>query len=105
MTQPLRLVIHAPTAAALERARRNAVNLRKARPDAQIRIVINAAAVAAALDAPDPETDGLLRVCGNTLTKIGRTAEEATEKGATIVAAAVVDVAEAQAEGWGYMRA
>lgn len=100
MTTPLRLVVHAPTAAALDRARRNAVNLLKARPDAHVRIVVNAAAAAAALDAPDAETDSLLRICGNTLAKIGRTAD-----GLTVVPAAVVDIAEAQAEGWAYMRA
>ncbi|AWU97623.1 hypothetical protein DM194_25325 (plasmid) [Azospirillum ramasamyi] len=97
---PLRLVIHAPTPAALERARNNARNLLKARPDAEIRIVVNAGAVAAALDGPDAETDRLLRVCGNTLAKTGRTAE-----GLTVVPAGVLDIAEAQAEGWGYMRA
>ncbi|MBP2232016.1 NitT/TauT family transport system ATP-binding protein [Azospirillum agricola] len=97
---PLRLVIHAPTAAALERARRNAANLRKARPDGAIRIVANAEAVAAALDRPDPDTDPLLRLCGNTLAKLGRPAS-----GLTVVEAGVLDIAEAQAEGWGYMRA
>jgi len=99
-TPLLRLVIHAPTAAALDRARRNALNLRKARPDAEIRIVVNADAVAAALDHPDPQTDPLLRLCGNSLSKLGRTAGDLT-----VVTAGVLDIAEAQAEGWGYMRA
>ncbi|MBP2301351.1 DsrE family protein [Azospirillum picis] len=97
---PLRLVIHAPTPAALERARNNARNLLKARPDAEVRIVVNAGAVAAALDTPDGDTDGLLRVCGNTLGRLGRSAG-----GLTVVAAGVLDIAEAQAAGWGYMRA
>ncbi len=97
---PLRLVIHAPTAAALDRARRNAANLLKARPDAEIRIVANADAVAPALDRPDPPTDPLLRLCGNTLAKLGRTAD-----GLTVVEAGVLEIAEAQAAGWGYMRA
>lgn len=96
----LRLVIHAPTPAALERARSNARNLLKARPDAEVRIVVNAGAVAAALDSPDAETDRHLRVCGNTLAKTGRNAD-----GLTVVAAGVLDIAEAQADGWGYMRA
>lgn len=96
----LRLVIHAPTAAALDRARRNALNLRKARPDAEIRIVVNGDAVAAALDHPDPPTDSLLRLCGNSLSRLGRTAG-----GLTVVTAGVLDIAESQAEGWGYMRA
>lgn len=99
-TPSLRLVIHAPTPAALERARNNARNLLAARPDAQVRIVVNAGAVAAALDGPDAETDRLLRVCGNTLARTGRGAG-----GLTVVQAGVLDIAEAQAEGWGYMRA
>lgn len=96
----LRLVIHAPTAGALERGRRNAANLRKLRPDAEIRIVANAGAVAAALDQPDPATDSLLRLCGNSLKALGREAG-----GLTVVPAAVLDIAEAQAEGWSYLRA
>ncbi|ALG75085.1 hypothetical protein VY88_26525 [Azospirillum thiophilum] len=99
-TAPLRLVIHAPTPTALERARNNARNLLAARPDAQVRIVVNAGAVTAALDGPDAETDRLLRVCGNTLARTGRSAG-----GLTVVPAGVLDIAEAQAEGWGYMRA
>jgi NitT/TauT family transport system ATP-binding protein len=100
MTAPLRLIIHAPTAAALARARRNAANLLNACPDAQVRIVANGEAVAAALDSPDAETDGLLALCGNTLAKLGRIAGALT-----VVPAAVVAIAEAQAGGWAYMRA
>jgi NitT/TauT family transport system ATP-binding protein len=97
----LRLVIHAPTAAALERARRNARNFRRLRPEARLRIVANGEAVAAALDAPDAETDGLLELCGVTLARLGRPAPLTVR----VVEAAVVAVAEAQAEGWSYLRA
>ena len=48
----LRLVIHAPTEAALARARANAANLLRAEPAAAVEIVINGPAVAAALASP-----------------------------------------------------
>lgn len=67
----LRLIIHAPTASALARARSNAANLLAIRHEAQVEIVINGPAVAAALDNPH-DTDALLRVCGNTLARLER---------------------------------
>ncbi|MFD1628076.1 hypothetical protein [Azospirillum griseum] len=96
----IRLVIHAPTPGALERGRRNAANLLKLRPDAAVRLVVNGAAVVAALDHPDPATDGLLRLCANSLRAAGRDAGALT-----VVVAAVLDIATAQAEGWAYLRA
>lgn len=96
----LQLIIHAPTEAALQRARRNAANLQAAAPEAQIEIVINGPAVAAALDTPDA-TDGLLRICGNTLANIHRD----LPAGRQCVPAAVLHIAERQRDGWGYMRA
>ncbi len=98
--ETLRLLIHAPTATALERARRNLANLLKLAPDAQVELVINAGAVAAALSQPDP-LDGHLRVCRNTLTANQLTAPEGVE----VVPAAVLHIARRQAEGWAYMRA
>ncbi|MGN6581704.1 MAG: hypothetical protein ACTHJ1_17210 [Bordetella sp.] len=38
-TDPVRLLIHAPTPASLERARRNLANLLKIAPDAQVELV------------------------------------------------------------------
>ena len=98
--ETIRLIIHAPTATALERGRRNLANLLKLAPDAQVELVINAGAVAAALRAPDL-LDGHLRVCGNTLAANQLVASE----GVTVVQAAVLHIAQRQAEGWGYMRA
>lgn len=105
MSTPLRLIIHASTEGSLDRARRNAANLVKARPDAVVRIVVNGPAVAAAIDRPDAATDRYLTVCGNTLANLGRDAAGLTAEGAVVVPAAVVAIAEAQADGWGYMRA
>ncbi len=98
--ETLRLIIHAPTAAALERGRRNLANLLKLVPDAEVELVINAGAVAAALSTPDP-LDRHLRVCRNTLVANQLTVPDGVET----VPAAILHIAQRQAEGWSYMRA
>ncbi|WP_254368185.1 hypothetical protein [Paracoccus sp. Z118] len=72
-----------------------------AAPDAQCEIVFNAEAVPAAIDLRDPLTDGLLRLCGNTLRNKG------LEAPADLMTApaAVLHPAERQAAGWQYIRA
>lgn len=97
---PFRVLIHAPTAEALIRARRNAANLHKTRPDAEVLIIANASAVAAALTSPDA-TDPLLRLCRNSLAAQGLDNTQALAE----VEAAVVTLAELQAKGWAYIRA
>ena len=97
---PFHVLLHAPTPEALIRARRNAVNLQQARPDAEVLIVANASAVAAALTIPD-ETDPMLRLCRNSLVAQGLDNTRAL----TEVDAAVVTLAELQAKGWAYIRA
>lgn len=95
---PLRVLLHAPTAEALARARRNAANLHNTRPGADILIIANAGAVASALATPDV-TDPLLRVCRNSLTAQGLdNTRELVE-----VEAAVVTLVELQTEGWAYI--
>lgn len=42
MAEAIRILFHAPTAAALERARRSAVNVKDTHPQAEILIVVNA---------------------------------------------------------------
>lgn len=96
----VRLLIHAPTAGSLERGRRNLANLLKLAPDAEVELVVNAGAVAAALDTPHA-LDTHLRVCANTLIATGRTAPD----GIPTVPAAVLHLAQRQAEGWAYLRA
>jgi len=96
----LHVLLHAPSAEALTRARRNAANLRNARPDAEVLIIANASAVAAALATPDV-TDPLLRLCRNSLSAQGLdNTRELVE-----IEAAVVTLAELQAKGWAYIRA
>jgi len=98
----LRIVLHAPTASALARARSNAANLAKGAPETAIRIVVNAEAVSAVLDMPDASADGLTLVCHNTLTKIGR---EARPPLTVLSEGAVLALAKMQCEGWCYVRA
>jgi intracellular sulfur oxidation DsrE/DsrF family protein len=95
------VVLHAPTAGALARARSNFRNLRARQPDAEIVIVANADAVPAALNERDGETDAALRLCRNTLANRGLAAPE----GIATVPAAVETIARLQAEGWIYIRA
>ncbi|AMD44753.1 ATP-binding cassette domain-containing protein [Bordetella holmesii] len=100
MPDLLRVLIHAPTADALRRARNNAANLLKADPHAAVEIVVNAAGVAAALADPHA-TDARLRVCANTLLATGTQAPP----NLTIVPAAILYLAQKQAEDWAYIRA
>lgn len=97
----MRVVLHAPTAGALARARSNLRNLLAASPAAEVRIVANADAVPAAIDAPDPDTDRFLRLCANTLAARGLAAPD----GVATVPAAVQELARLQADGWAYIRA
>lgn len=97
----LQLLIHASDEASLSRARSNARNLLAAAPGAHCEIVANGEAVLVAIETPDPHTDGLLRLCGNTLRNKGLEAPA----GLKTVPAAVLHLAERQAAGWQYIRA
>lgn len=97
----LRILIHAPTAGAVERARNNAANLAREMPAAQVRIVANAEGVAAVLDNPRADTDPLTLVCSNTLKKIQRDAAAPLQT----VPAAILAIASMQQDGWLYVRA
>lgn len=99
---PIRIVLHAPTAAAVPRARNNAANLLKQPAPVEVRIVVNAEAVRAVLDAPDAAGDALTLVCPNTLSRIGRSASEPLTM---LDEAAVLAIARMQADGWHYIRA
>ncbi len=97
----MRVILHAPTAGSLTRARSNARNLRARRPDTEILIVVNADGVAAAGTGGDPETDAAIRICENTLRARDLTCPEHLQT----VPAAVETLAELQADGWIYIRA
>lgn len=98
----LKILLHAPTPGALARARSNAANLRKLQPAPEVRILLNAEAVAAALDAPDPAADAQTLVCPNTLQKIQRTAPAPLT---VLPEASMLALARLQREGWSYIRA
>ena len=97
----LKVVIHAPPPDALGRARSNARNLIAAVPDCQCEIVVNAAAVAHALDHPEEDDSTLLRLCENTLKRTCRPAPD----GLNVIGAAILHLATRQADGWIYIRA
>ena len=99
---PLRIVLHAASAAALARARSNALMLGREAPDAEVRIVLNADAVAAALDSPHPRADPLTWLCPNTLAKSGRSATDPLQ---VLPVGAVLALAQMQQQGWVYLRA
>ena len=101
-SDPLRIVLHAPTPGALARARSNAANLMKHSPAPQVRILLNADAVAAALDHPDAAADGLTLLCPNTLQRIGR---ESRAPLTVLPEGSVLALARMQGEGWRYIRA
>lgn len=97
----LRVVLHAPTAAALTRARSNLRNLLAAAPDTEVRIVANADGVAAALAEPDATADRHLLLCENTLRNRSLSAPD----GIDTVPVAVHALATMQRDGWAYIRA
>jgi NitT/TauT family transport system ATP-binding protein len=96
-----RVIFHAPTAGSLTRARRNLLNFRAAAPTAELRIIANAAAVAAALEHPDPDTDAQLVLCRTSLTRQGLN----NDAGVAETDSAVVAIARLQQAGWQYIRA
>jgi len=98
----LNILLHAPTPSALVRARNNAANLAKDAPHAIVRIVVNAEAVAAALDMPNAAADPVTLVCPNTLAKLGRSVRPPLT---VLNEGAVLALAKMQLEGSIYMRA
>lgn len=99
--QALKVILHAPTPAALERARKNAVNLLREAPDAELRIILNAEAVKAALDQAHAEVDIHTWVCPTTLTRIGRENRPPLQ---VMAGPAVIEIARMQQTGWVYIR-
>ena len=101
-TSPLRIVLDAPTAAALTRARNNANNIAVDDPAADVRILVNGDAVAAVLDAPDAILDARTLVCPNTLGWMGR---DVPSPLVVLPRGAELSLALMQQKGWCYVRA
>jgi len=102
LPDPLKVLIHAPTPGALARARKNAANLLRARPDAEVRLVLNGEAVAAAVAGESDAGDVLTWLCPNTLASTGLAARDPMR---ALPAAAILMLATLQREGWLYVRA
>ncbi|MCX5470796.1 hypothetical protein OSH04_03605 [Alcaligenes sp. A-TC2] len=97
-----RVLLHAPTADALERARSNARNLLKDIPDAQIRIIANAQAVKACVEGAEHDCDAYTYLCPNTLRNQSLSAPERFQ---TLEQGAITALVKLQAENWIYIRA
>jgi len=97
----LKVLLHAPTPEALVRARNNAANLRKEDPDAQVRIIVNAEAVATALAVAHPDMDALTWVCPVTLARSHRENRPPLH---LLDGPAVLALARLQQDGWVYIR-
>ncbi len=98
----LKVILHAPSATALQRARNNALNLRREVPAADVRIIVNAEAVGAALDQQHPETDASTWICPNTLARLNR---ENRAPLRVLERGAVLELVRLQQRGWQYIRA
>ena len=101
MNTVLDIVLHAPDAEGLQRARMNAVNALRAAPQTQVRIIANATAVEAALNTPHPQADALTYLCPNSLSALGRTAAAPLQ---VLGEPAVLALARLQKHGWAYIR-
>lgn len=97
-----RVLLHAPTPDALERARSNARNLLKDMPEAQIRIIANAQAVQACVQGMEHDLDTVTFLCPNTLRNRSLRAPERFQ---VLAQGAITTLVQLQAENWIYIRA
>lgn len=99
-TIAMKLLIHAPTAAALERARVGAALLTRHNPEDMVRIVADGDGAGAAHATESPDTDHLLILCRSSLEVLG-IAEPA---GVEITPHAYELMGRLQKKGWAYIR-
>ena len=97
----LKVLIHAPTPAALQRGQSNLKNLLQLKPEAEIELVVNGQAMSEAITISDPEVKRRLRLCQNSLRGQGLTAPADLQQ----VSAAILHLSERQLQGWSYVRA
>jgi len=96
----IRIVIHAPTAGALERARGNIANIMHDDPQATVELVVNSGGAKAVVEKPEI-IDERLRICSNSLRLNNLTAPP----DAVVVPNAMLHIAARQMQGWSYIRA
>ncbi|MGI9380091.1 MAG: hypothetical protein ACR2OW_10610 [Methyloligellaceae bacterium] len=94
-------IIHAPTAHAFERARRNLVNMIAQAPDVTVELVVNGAAVSPAIGEEDHTILDHIVVCENSLSA-QKLSSPSTIK---TTPAAVAHIHRRQQQGWSYFRA
>lgn len=100
MGADIRLLIHASTPEALQRARNNTVNLAREWPNATVEIVVNGPAVPAAINN-EHATDACLMLCENSIRNFKLTVPEHLKT----VPAAITWLVQRQREGWHYISA
>ena len=96
-----KLVIHAPSPAALKRGQANLRNLLAERPDMEVELVVNGPAMADAVHIDDDTVGPRLVLCANSLRNQGLEAP----RGRRVVPAAIGHLVDRQVEGWVYIRA
>lgn len=99
--ETLRVMIHAPTPEALNRAQSNVRNLLKLEPNAEVELVVNGPAVSKAVAISNEDLLSRLVLCKNSLDKQNLSAQP----NAKVVLASVLYLANQQKEGWSYIRA
>ncbi|WP_175234614.1 hypothetical protein [Achromobacter mucicolens] len=102
MESELKVVLHAPSAAALQRARNNALNLKRGMPTAEVCIIANAQAVEAALDVAHDLLDAATWICPISLERLNRDNRSPLQ---VLPGSAVLEIARMQVSGWVYIRA
>jgi len=101
-SEKLQIIIHAPTAAALERARNNAGNILGYAPQTVVKIIANAQAVSAAIESAPHAQDAVTYLCPMTLQKNNLTCPERLKQAE---GPAALWIAQLQQAGWTYIRA
>lgn len=97
----VKVVLHAPDAEGYQRACNNAKNILKIDSDAEIKIILNAKAVTAALDAPASEFDHIIWLCPVTLQHLERQPKAPMQ---ALSQSAAYEMAILQSAGWAYIR-
>ena len=95
----MKILIHAPSANSLARARVEAGRLVKLPIEGAVRIVATLDGAISAVQKPDPSTDPLLILCGDSVAA----ADLVNPPGVEIVPNGTEHIAKLQRKGWAYV--
>lgn len=95
----MKILIHAPSARSLARARLEAARLVALPLEGMVRVVATLEGAVAAVNQPDPQTDPLLVLCGDSLKSEGL----ANPPGMEVVPNGTELLAKLQRKGWAYV--